>query len=394
MGVWPGAGLSLGWLGIVGAVVLALRGMRRFAIAPGVSATIALLVAVAPLAAAMPLGTSVVRAGTDRTQPAFVSAEARAQPCVGTLQIVPQPDGGILATIVRGAGATLDDQSTLAGTDTTLGAKGEKLAVLAGNLASRSGLDASAGLAEFGIRFVLLRPPAVTPTGPGTVAPVTPKAQETISRTTTALDGNAALSPVGDTTFGRLWQHDLGADAGSGSAIPAHAGGVLGLAAAILAVVIFGGTVLLSIPTGAGREAVRQAQRDAIRAAGRANAKPKQKRKRPARPVAAGADAAETGPDGPARPDAAAGTDADIDAAAGADAGTDAGTDVGTDAGTDGGTDGGTGTGTGTDDDAGAGTDTDTDAGTDADTDTRVDGAAGATETGTARIPGEDHNAH
>ena len=272
--VWAGAGLSLYWLGIVGAVVLALRGMRGFAIAPAVGAVMALLIVAAPLAAALPLGTSVVEEGTDRTQPAFVAAEAQTDPRVGTLQLVPQPDGGLLATIVRGAGATLNDQSTLYNnTDQTLSAQEKELAVLAGNLASQSGLDASAGLAEFDIRFVLLRPTAVTASAAGTVAPITQEAAETTLRTTTALDGTAALMPVGDTAFGRLWRHDAETDATEFGAIPANSGGVFGLVALLVAAVVIGATVLLSIPTGAGREAVRQANRDEIRRAAKANAK-------------------------------------------------------------------------------------------------------------------------
>ena len=274
--IWAGAGLSLYWLGLVGAVVFALRGMRRFAIAPAVTAIVALVIVVAPLVAALPLGTSVVREGIDRTQPAFVSAEAQTDARVGTLQIVPQPDGGILATIVRGPGATLNAQSTLSSTDPSLSGREEELATLAGNLASRSGLDGAAGLADFGIRFVLLRPAAVTVTGPGAADAVTPAAAETLGRTTTALDGNAALAPVGDTVFGRLWQYEV-TDApvatAENGAIPENAGGTLGFVFFLIAVFVLGATVLLSLPTGAGPEAVRQASRDAIRNTAKARAK-------------------------------------------------------------------------------------------------------------------------
>ncbi|TFD21897.1 glycosyltransferase [Cryobacterium sp. TMT2-23] len=278
--IWPGAGLSLYWLGLVGAVVFALRGLRRFAVAPAVTAVVALIIVVAPLVAALPLGTSVVREGIDRTQPAFVSAEAQTDARVGTLQIVPQPDGGILATIVRGPGTTLNAQSTLSSTDRTLSGKERELADLAGNLASRSGLDTAAGLADFGIRFVLLRPAAVTPAGPGSEAPVTPAAAETAGRTMTALDGNAALSPVGDTAFGRLWRDETVVGAGPNGTIPSHPGGPFGVISLLVAAVVIGATVLLSIPTGAGPEAVRQASRDAIRETARARAKQKAKEKK------------------------------------------------------------------------------------------------------------------
>ena len=123
---------------------------------------------------------------------------------------------------------------------------------------------------------MLLRPAAVTTTGLGTTEAVTPTAEEAAARTTTALDGNAALASVGDTVFGRLWQHEVTdapvATAANG-AIPAHAGGTLGLVFFFITVLVIGATVLLSIPTGAGPEAVRQAGRDAIRHTAKARTK-------------------------------------------------------------------------------------------------------------------------
>jgi GT2 family glycosyltransferase len=275
VGIWPGAGLSLYWLGIVGAVVFAARGLHRVAIAPMVATAVAMAVVALPLAAALPLGTSVVREGDGRTQPAFVTAEALVSPRVGTLQIVPQPDGGILATIVRGEGAQLDAQSTLSSTATEVTQEQAELATLAGNLASQSGLDASPELARFGIRFVLLRPAAVVPAEWGSSESPTTQATQTTTRTTTSLDGSAALVPVGDTAFGRLWRSDAPTDAAENGPIPADAGGAFGLITGIIAVLVIGATVLLSIPTGAGREAVRQAHRDAIRRASRMSKPPK-----------------------------------------------------------------------------------------------------------------------
>jgi hypothetical protein len=266
--VWSGAGLSLYWLGLVGALLIGLRALRRFAPAPGVVAALALAVVVLPLLGSLHLGTAAVREGTGRTQPAFVAAEAQIDGRIGTLHLVPQADGGLLATIERGVGATLNQQSTLHSTDQTLSAREKALAELAGNLASRSGLDSSADLAEFGIRFIVLQPAS------GDVL-----AGDTQVRTETALDGNAALAPVGDTEFGRLWQFGK-TDAAGGVPPPARAGGVFGLVTLLIAVAVVGSAVLLSLPIGAGREAVRQANRDAIRRAARANAKPKPKRTR------------------------------------------------------------------------------------------------------------------
>ncbi|WP_051973589.1 glycosyltransferase family 2 protein [Cryobacterium sp. MLB-32] len=280
IGVWAGAGLSLYWLGIVGAVVISLRALRRVALAPGLTAALALSIVAVPLLLAVPLGTTLVIKGTDRTQPAFIDAEAQVNSRVGTLQITPQADGGIRATVVRGPGAVLNQQSTLESTDASLSAEQRDLATLAGNLASRSGFDAAAGLADFGIRFVVLQTEA--PAENGVPSSASPEADATAIRTETALDGNAALAPVGDTDFGRLWQHEATPEERATAAIPANAGGLYGLLWTLAALVVFGVAVLLSIPAGAGREAVRQANREAIRRAAREQAR-QAKQARPAK---------------------------------------------------------------------------------------------------------------
>lgn len=291
--VWPGSGLSLYWLGIVGAVLVAFRSERGIVMLPAACACVALVLAVAPLAAAVPLGTSAVAAGGDRTVPAFVSAEARTSPQVGTLEIVPQPDGGIRATVMRGSGPTLNDQSTLAATKQTVSGRDAELATLAGNLVSRSGLDASQGLTDLGIRFVLLRPAAVVASEAGKTAPPTMAAGATLVRATTALDGNAAVAPVGDTAFGRLWRHGQATDAPAAPATPSNPVGLEGLLSLIALIVVFGTTLLLSIPTGANQEAIRQANREAIRRAAREKKRARQKPPVPTAPVVAPVPASE-----------------------------------------------------------------------------------------------------
>ena len=160
------------------------------------------------------------------------------------------------------------------------------MATLAGNLASQSGLDASPDLAKFGIRFVLLLPAATEPAEWGDGAGITQAAGDTTTRTTTSLDGNAALAPVGDTAFGRLWRSDVPTDAAVNGQVPADAGGLFGLVTGLIALLVIGATVLLSVPTGAGREAVRQAHRDAIRRASRLSKPAKPTRvTRPSRPA-------------------------------------------------------------------------------------------------------------
>ena len=57
-----------------------------------------------------------VRPADERTVPAFVAAEAETDPRVTTLRMQPVTDGGLRATLERGAGVTLDEQSTLSQT--------------------------------------------------------------------------------------------------------------------------------------------------------------------------------------------------------------------------------------------------------------------------------------
>ncbi|GAA3874055.1 hypothetical protein GCM10022381_16120 [Leifsonia kafniensis] len=263
--IWTGSGLSLYWMGLVGASIFALRGLGRFAVTPAIVVSLLVLIVAAPLAAALSLGTSVVAKGIGRTQPAFVAAEADINPQVGTLELSAQANGGILGTLVRGSGATLNSQSTLASTDTSFDKREVEFATLVGNLASRSGLDSAQGLHDFGIRFVVLRPAETADRPASDSSPISPQAAETQLRTVTSLDGNAAVVPVGETTFGHLWQTADEPDAPGNLSIPAHPGGVLSQIAFLIAVIVIGATVLLSIPTGAGREAVREANRDAIR---------------------------------------------------------------------------------------------------------------------------------
>lgn len=278
--IWTGSGLSLYWMGLVGASIFALRALGRFAVAPAVVVSLLVLILGAPLAAALPLGTSVVAKGIGRTQPAFVAAEADINPQVGTLELSAQANGGILGTLVRGSGATLNNQSTLVSTDTGFTTSETEFATLVGNLVSRSGLDSAQGLKDFGVRFVLLRPAeSADPAVPGSSHP-SPQAAETELRAVTSLDGNAAVVPVGQTTFGQLWQSSEEPDAADIVSPPAHAGGPMSQIAFLLAVIVIGATVLLSIPTGAGREAVREATRDAIRRQAKDAAREARRRKR------------------------------------------------------------------------------------------------------------------
>lgn len=231
--LWAGSGLSLFWLGLLGAAMVALDSLGRATFPAGMLAAATSGILAVPLIAGLYLGTSSVEAGSERMLPAVVTAEAQSRPGIGTLVIAAAPGGGISARIERGAGTTLDDWSTLATTQTESTAALERIAQLAGNLVSRSGLDARAALAEAAVDFVVLRPggdPAV------------------LQRSSDALDGNPALSPVGQTASGRLWRLD------GGTLVQAERGpgpldSSLGRAVLIGQGVVVGLTLLLGIPT-------------------------------------------------------------------------------------------------------------------------------------------------
>jgi GT2 family glycosyltransferase len=193
--VWPGSGLSLMWLGLLGAAVVSLEAFGRGVALPGLVVALTAIIAVSPLLVAPLAGSAVIAPTAGTVLPAYVVADGASRPNVGTLVLTPQRDGSLAATVERGAGNSLDDQSTLAATARSLGESEKSLLTLAGNLASRSGLDSSALLRSDRIGFVLLADPA-----DGAAAAVHERAQD-------ALNGNAGLTAVGSTSVGLLWQY-------------------------------------------------------------------------------------------------------------------------------------------------------------------------------------------
>jgi len=246
--VWPGAALSLYWLGLVGALAISLDGMRKAATIPALVAAVFLVALAVPSFVSSASGSMAVAASNGRMLPAFASAEAGSDPSLGTLQLTAEPDGGMAVTVQRGLGTTLDQQSTLESTDTTVSPEDERLAVLAGNLASRSGFDVAAELDSLQIAFVLV--------------PHNPDASESSrQRIADALDSNRALTPIGDTSTGALWHYEaLGA--GTAPTGPGPLGtttGIVVLAAQGLAFLL---ALLLAIPT-TRRRRVRSARASA-----------------------------------------------------------------------------------------------------------------------------------
>jgi GT2 family glycosyltransferase len=241
--VWPGAGLSLYWLGLVGAATFGLSTFKRFASLPAVLAAFAIAILAVPVATSTLTATSDVHSSTGQSLPAFVTAEAASNPRVGTLVLNPQSDGGLAASIVHGTGATLETQSTLAATTSTVTPEAQNVAELVGNLASRSGTDASVQLAQLGIEFVVLAPPSVSS--------ATPDAQAVVARSKSAFDSNASLTSIGQTFAGELWE--ITGTPGF-SALPpispTNTGTSAGLLILIIQAIVFGLALLLALPAG------------------------------------------------------------------------------------------------------------------------------------------------
>ena len=238
---WPGTGLSLYWLGLIGAAVIALDALGTARAVVGIAVLVTAVAAVAPLLLAPPLGTSAVAKSDARLLPALITAEAAAHPRVGTLVLDPQQDGSVAAVLDRGAGTTLDETSTLWATRSSVDDSARTLAVLAGNLSSRSGFDAVPALAAFRVEFVLL------PAADGGAAAVRQRLAE-------SLDAAPALTPVSDTPVGTFWRVQSYAGAPSpGTALTRPAIGILigqGLVVAL--------ALLLAIPTARRRRVVTE----------------------------------------------------------------------------------------------------------------------------------------
>lgn len=248
---WPGSALSLYWLGLVGAAVVGFDSLRRSAALPALVIGILALVVAAPMATSLATG-GAITASNGRTLPAYVAAAASVDPSLRTLVLTPQPDGGVAARLVGGVGRTLDTQSTLLTTTPDITDNDEKVAVLAANLVSQGGLDPTALLSEYRVRFVLLTPPA-----PSLGEDVTAPADGMTARAATSLDSNASLAHVGPTDRGTLWRFEGDiAQAGVGPRDPLASTLVL-----VSLALVFGFALLLAVPTAASRRAAESRPR-------------------------------------------------------------------------------------------------------------------------------------
>ncbi|MCU1528242.1 MAG: hypothetical protein JWP75_2005 [Frondihabitans sp.] len=241
-GVWAGSGLTLYFLGLIGAAAVALDRIPRF------TAPLGLLLGVVGVAASVPLilativGVGDIVPSSGRILSAYVTAEAAVKPDVGTLVLTPQPNGTLAVSLQRGQGETLDQQSTLDSTQQQLSSTTKDLTVLAGNLVSRSGFDPQPDLKELGIGFIVLGGSH----DDGAAADLAQRAAQ-------SLDGNALLLQVADTPNLQLWRYVNATERTTSH--PAD-GPLRPLILAIWAIV-FGAALLLAIPTTPRRRRAR-----------------------------------------------------------------------------------------------------------------------------------------
>ncbi len=243
VGLWPGAALSLAWAGFLGAALLTLDllpGIRFARLVAAAVIMVALGAAAFPALTATVRGTAALTNGPASTLPAYVDAEGRGGTSNGTLVIVPQPDGGIAASVVWGGSATLGGQTTLLSARTTADAADVTTARMAADLITDAAGDVVDRLADHGIAFVVL---GTTADGDADGA----RAMRLSAQT--ALDKRSGVDIVGETAKGTLWRLSGEVSARSASAeTVATARRVAAVQLGVVAVAL-----LLALPTSASR---------------------------------------------------------------------------------------------------------------------------------------------
>lgn len=254
LAVWPGAGLSLAWWGVVGAATLTLdqigrAELRRYRRRAGaVSASAAVVCMVALLALAVPAltatarGTAALTNGPTSTLPAYVEADSGGQTATGTIILTPEADGSLAARVVWGGSETLGAHSTVLETRQAMDAASSQLAATAAALVTSTSPDAVTALGEQGIAFVLLAPGADGPA-----------AEVLRLEASTALDQRDDLDAVGATERGDLWRVTSQI-----APRPPAEGSAGGLTLEILQIAVVVIALLLAAPTGRSRARARR----------------------------------------------------------------------------------------------------------------------------------------
>ncbi|PVW06110.1 glycosyl transferase [Microbacterium sp. Gd 4-13] len=251
--IWPGAALSLAWLGAIGAAMVTLDAgvvnrMRVVRPVAAVLALAALAVAAVPVLTLSFRNELALTNGPASTLPAYVAAEGRDDARLGTLVLDPD-DTGLHVRVVWGGSETLGGQSTVISTRDVVDASDREVADLAASLVTSSAGDAVSGLATRGIAFVLLTPGD----------PATADAAATLQLSaSTALDQLGGLDTVGETSRGTLWRVT---EAIAPRAEPSRMtrDTALLIAGVQIGVVVI--ALLLAIPTTASRGTARRSPR-------------------------------------------------------------------------------------------------------------------------------------
>ncbi len=252
--LWPGAGLSLAWLGaMAGALVTLDAGLApRVRLVRG---ALVALVGVCLFVLALPALTAVIRDtafltnGPRSTLPAYVAARGADDPDVGTLVMRPQNEGGVSARVVWGGSETLGSQSTIVSTRTTPTAQDEAVAQLASGLLTGAADDLAGELADDGIAFVLLAHASGMESD---------DARAVRLAAGSSIDQRDGLEAVGTTARGILWRvvDDVQPRAAADASVQRTAGWIAALQLAIAGIAL-----LLAVPTAATRREARRTPR-------------------------------------------------------------------------------------------------------------------------------------
>lgn len=248
--IWPGAGLSLAWIGLTGAAVVTLDTALtapRVRLVGAAVAGLAIAVCAAPALAATHSDRSALRDGPVSTLPAYVAAQAGADRPIGTLVLTPQNDGGLATEVVWGGSETLGAQATILSTATEL--RGTDLTTLSVDLLSARDFDAAGELGDAGISYVLLSSPSDDQSD---------RARALGTSAESSLDQRAGFVPAGSTDRGVLYR--LESEASPRSSLTGGEQATTRLVVTLQFVMIFA-ALLLSVPTRASRRAARATSR-------------------------------------------------------------------------------------------------------------------------------------
>jgi GT2 family glycosyltransferase len=252
--LWPGAGLSLAWLGALGGALAALDvGLApRLAAVRAVSAVavmVCLVILAIPALTAVARGTALLTNGPASTLPAYVDAAGRDDPDVGTIILTPQNDGGVSSRIVWGGSETLDGQATMISTRSAQTGADEEVATLTANLVTSAAEDVIGDLAAHGVSFILLAPAA---------EPESEVARGFRLAAETSLNQRDGLDAVGETTKGALWRVTQPVETRAAASASVHD---IARAIALAQLIAVAVALLLAVPTAASRREARRTAR-------------------------------------------------------------------------------------------------------------------------------------